>query len=196
MTTRAGYLRRTRRSLRRRDPLVRRTDRLEARCFTLMIAVMALLIPVAVWVSAIMWSSQLELSEKQNAERVSVTAVLDADALSDSSGWGETVKIASAPATWGWGDETRHALVQVDSLATAGSEVPVWVDATTGEYTQAPLTTSAAKFTAVLSGVSLWTFSSAAAGGLFALAHWRLEVRRSREWSRDIEAFLGSTSSH
>ncbi len=80
MTTRAGYLRRTRRSLRRRDPLVRRTDKLEARCFTLMIAVMALLIPVAVWVSATMWSSQLELSEKQNAERVSVTAVLDADA--------------------------------------------------------------------------------------------------------------------
>lgn len=59
---------------------MRRTDKLEARCFTLMIAVMALLIPVAVWVSATMWSSQLELSEKQNAERVSVTAVLDADA--------------------------------------------------------------------------------------------------------------------
>ncbi|KSZ58192.1 membrane protein [Rhodococcus pyridinivorans KG-16] len=175
---------------------MRRTDRLEARCFTLMIAVMAILIPVAVWVSATMWSSQLELSEKQNAERVSVTAVLDADALSDSSGWGETVKISSAPATWGWGDETRHALVQVDSLATAGSEVPVWVEASTGEYTQPPLTSSAAKFTAVLSGVSLWTFSSAAAAGLFALAHWRLEVRRSREWSRDIEAFLGSTSSH
>ncbi|WP_249265147.1 Rv1733c family protein [Rhodococcus pyridinivorans] len=196
MTTRAGYLRRTRRSLRRRDPLVRRTDKLEARCFTLMIAVMAILIPVAVWVSATMWSSQLELSEKQNAERVSVTAVLDADALSDSSGWGETVKISSAPATWGWGDETRHALVQVDSLATAGSEVQVWVEASTGEYTQPPLTTSAAKFTAVLFGVWLWTFSAAAAAGLFALAHWRLEVRRSREWSRDIEAFLGSTSSH
>ncbi|MBS9374417.1 hypothetical protein GON09_003428 [Rhodococcus sp. B50] len=175
---------------------MRRTDRLEARCFTLMVAVMALLIPVAVWVSATMWGSQLELSEKQNAERVGVTAVLDADALSDSSGWGETVKVASAPATWGWGDETRHALVQVDSLATAGSEVPVWVDASSGEYTQPPLTPSAAKFTAVLSGVSLWTFSSAAVGGLFALAHWRLEVRRSREWSRDIEAFLGSTSSH
>ncbi|WP_232284664.1 Rv1733c family protein [Rhodococcus sp. R1101] len=196
MTTRAGYLRRTRRSLRRRDPLVRRTDRLEARCFTLMVAVMALLIPVAVWVSATMWSSQLELSEKQNAERVAVTAVLDADASSDSSGWGETVKISSAPATWGWGDETRQALVQVDSLATAGSEVPVWVDASSGEYTQPPLTTSAAKFSAVLSGVSLWTFSFVAVAGLFALAHWRLEVRRSREWSRDIEAFLGSTSSH
>ncbi len=31
------------------------------------------------------------------------------------------------PRDLGWGDETRHALVQVDSLATAGSEVQVWL---------------------------------------------------------------------
>ena len=162
----------------------------------LLVAVMALLMPVAVWVSATMWNSQLELSEKQTAERVAVTAVLDADAMGDSSGWGETVRLASAPATWGWGREERHAVVQVDSMATAGSEVQIWADTRSGEYTRPPLTTSAAKFTAVLSGVSLWTFSAAAAGGLFALARWRLEVRRHREWSRDIEAFLGSTSSY
>jgi hypothetical protein len=106
------------------------------------------------------------------------------------------VKFASAPATWRWGDETRHDLVQVDDMATSGSEVEIWVDARSGEHTRPPMTTSAAKFTAVLSGVSLWTFSAVGVSGLFALAHWRLEVLRSREWSREIEAFLGSTSSH
>ncbi len=162
----------------------------------MLVAVMVMLIPVALWVSATMWDSQLEQARAEAAERVTVTAVLDADARSNTTGWGETVNIAVAPASWDWGDEERHASVQVDPGATAGTELEVWVDARSGDYARPPLTTSAAKFTAVLSGVSLWTFSAAAASGLFALAHWRLEVRRSREWSREIEAFLGSTSSY
>ncbi|UYP19146.1 hypothetical protein OED52_00675 [Rhodococcus sp. Z13] len=196
MTTTTGYLRRTRRSLHRRDPLVRHADRIEARCFSLLLAVLVALVPVAVWLSATMWTSQLAISEQQHAERTTVTATLDETAASDATGWGETVQFASAPATWEWNKSQRHAVIKVDGMLPAGSDVQVWVDKDTGEYADPPLSTFAAKFTAVLAGVALWTFTATVLVSMFALVRWRLDSHRSREWSREIEAFLGSTSSH
>lgn len=196
MTTTAEYLRRTRRGLRAQSPLVRRTDRLEARLFTLLVTVLVVMVPVAVVAASSLWTSQLALAQQQQSERVSVTATLDSDPVGNVTGWGESAHFATAPVTWTWGTERRHADVTADGDLKAGEEVAVWVDARSGEHTLPPLTDSAAKFSSVLAGISLWTFSAVAAVGLFALARWRVELRRSREWSRDIEAFLGSTSSY
>lgn len=196
MTTTAEYLRRTRRGLRARSPLVRRTDRLEARLFMLVVVVLVAMVPVS-WLAAnAMWTSQSELARQQQAERVPVTATLDADPVSNATGWGESTYYATAPVTWTWQSEQRHADVTADSDLQTGDELEIWVEARTGEQTTPPLTFSAAQFSSILSGVALWVFTAVFAVGLFMLAQWRIEVRRSREWSRDIEAFLGSTSSH
>lgn len=71
----------------------------------------------------------------------------------------------------------------------------VWVDRA-GAVTLQPMSVSAAEFSSVLAGVAVYMFALIIACGLFALAHWGIDRARSREWSRDIEAFLGSTSSH
>jgi hypothetical protein len=192
-----GYLRGMRRGVHTRNPLVRRTDRLESRIVSVLLAAVLIMLPVAVWIGAATWSNQVALAERQLAERKSVTAVVDEEPGAVDVGWGEFAYAAPAVASvsWQWGDRMRHGLAQVDSAATAGTEVPVWVDRN-GEQTSMPLTVPAAKFSSVLVGMSLWFFAAVLAAGVFAFAHWRIEHRRDREWSRDIEAFLGSTSSH
>lgn len=198
MTNATGYLRRMRRSMRAGDPLVRRTDRIEARWFAALVALILLLIPCAGWTAAHSWSSQVTVAEQQLGDRITVTATLDSAPEAPAVNWGESgyLALASAPATWGWGDETRHGLAQVDGSLQAGAEVPVWVDARSGDMVSAPLTLSAAKVSSVFVGVFLWTFSTAVLCLMFSVVAWRLERHRRREWSREIDAFLGSTSSY
>ncbi|HET8993069.1 MULTISPECIES: Rv1733c family protein [unclassified Rhodococcus (in: high G+C Gram-positive bacteria)] len=197
MTSAAGYLRRTRRSLRGRSPLVRRTDRVEARLFSLLVAAMLLMIPVAAIVVANVQNTQVAMAQQQLAERTMVTATLDADPVVADSGWGEFSYIApsTAPATWEFRGVSHHGDVQITGTEGAGDEVQVWVDRA-GAMTLQPMSVSAAEFSSVLAGVAVYMFALVTACGLFALAHWGVERARSREWSRDIEAFLGSTSSH
>jgi hypothetical protein len=197
MTSTAGFLRRTRRSLHGRSPLVRGTDRVEARIFSLLVAAMLIMIPVVGIVIANVQSTQVAVAQQQLAERTMVTATLDADPMVADSGWGEYSYIApsTAPATWEFRGVEHHGDVQITGAEVAGDEVQVWVDRA-GAVTLQPMSVSAAEFSAVFAGVALYMFALMIAGGVFALAHWSIERTRSREWSRDIEAFLGSTSSH
>ncbi|WP_240959613.1 hypothetical protein [Rhodococcus sp. HNM0563] len=197
MTSAAGYLRRTRRSLRGRSPLVRRTDRVEARVFSLLVAAMLLMIPVAAIVVVNVQNTQVAMAQQQLAERTMVTATLDADPVVADSGWGEFSYIApsTAPATWEFRGVSHHGDVQITGSEGAGDEVQVWVDRA-GAVTLQPMSVSAAEFSSVLAGVAVYMVALVTACGLFALAHWGIERARSREWSREIEAFLGSTSSH
>lgn len=197
MTSTGGYLRRTRRSLRGRSPLVRRTDRFEAHVFSLLVAAMLIMVPVAGVVIANVQSTQVALAQQQLAERTMVTATLDADPVVANSGWGEFSYVApsTAPATWEFRGVEHHGDVQITGSEGAGDEVQVWVDRA-GAVTLQPTSVSAAEFSSVLAGVAVYMFALLIACGLFALAHWGIERARSREWSREIEAFLGSTSSH
>jgi len=180
------------------NPLVRRTDRLEARWFAALVAVVLLLIPCAGWAAAHSWSAQVATAEQQLADRITVTATLDSAPEAPTANWGESGYLAPAPApaTWGWGDETRHGIAQVDGSLQPGAEVPVWVDARSGEMVAAPLTLASAKISSVFVGIFLWAFSSAVLIMMFSAMIWRLERHRRREWSREIDAFLGSTSSY
>ncbi|MEE2030724.1 Rv1733c family protein [Rhodococcus chondri] len=192
-----GYLRGMRRGVRSRNPLVRRTDRLESRIVGALVAALLIMLPVAVWIGSATWGNQVALAERQLAERTSVTATVDTGPEAADVGWGEFAYATPAVAavSWEWGEQPRHGLAQVGSGTAAGTEVLVWVDRD-GEQTTMPLTVSAAKFSSVLVGVSLWILAALLAAGVFAFAHWRIDHRRTRDWSRDIEAFLGSTSSH
>lgn len=197
MTNTAEYLTRMRRVRRGSSPLVRRTDRLESRVFTLFVGVLLLIVPLGIWAGVVTWGNQAALAEQQQAERATVTATLDTAPEFDAVDWVDMTYAASmtAPATWKWQGVERHGVVQVEDSAAAGDEVQVWVDRT-GEQSLPPMSDSAAKFSAVLVGVSLVMFGGALAVSAFAFARWRIERARVTEWSREIEAFLGSTSSH
>ncbi len=193
----AAYLRTARRSSRRRNPLVRRTDRIEARLTALLAFVVVAMIPLAIWVGAATWDTQLALSAQQTAERTVVTATTEGTPTTVAATYGDygVSDSATVEASWTWGRETRNGTIQVDSTTAPGSQVPVWVDAD-GNQSLPPMSATSAKVSAVLVGVSAWVGTALVAGGLFAVARWRLDLARARQWSRDIEIFLGSTSSH
>ena len=193
----AAYLRTTRRSSRRRKPLVRSTDRIEARLASVLVFLVVVMIPVAVWAGANTWAGQLELSAQQTAERSQVTATTEDTPETPDATYGDYAFAApsSVPASWTWGRETRHGNIQVDAATAAGSQVQVWVDAN-GNQTLPPMSVTSAKVSSVLVGVSAWIGTMLVAGAIFAIARWRLDLARARRWSRDIEIFLGSTSSH
>lgn len=193
----AAYLRTARRSSRRRNPLVRRTDRIEARLTSVLVFLVVAMIPVAVWTGALTWDTQLALSAQQTAERSLVTATTEGTPEAPAASYGDSTIAgpATVPASWTWGHETRHGNIQVEVTTASGSRVAVWVDAD-GHQTLPPMSPTSAKVSSVLVGVSGWIGAVLVAGAVFAVARWRLDLARARRWSRDIEIFLGSTSSH
>lgn len=158
---------------------------------------MLIMVPVSGVVIANVQSTQVAVAQQQLAERTMVTATLDADPVMADAGWGEFSYIApsTTSATWQFRGVEHHGDVQITGSEVAGDEVQVWVDRA-GAVTLQPMSVSAAEFSSVLAGVAVYMFALIIACGLFALAHWGIDRARSREWSRDIEAFLGSTSSH
>ncbi|MDV2477717.1 hypothetical protein F8M49_24285 [Rhodococcus zopfii] len=193
----AAYLRTARRSSRRRNPLVRRTDRIEARLVAVLVVLVAAMIPVSVWAGAHTWDTQLEMSAQQTAERSLVTATTEDIPATPAATYGDYALAgpATVPASWTWGRETRHGNIEVDATTAAGSQVPVWVDAD-GRQTLPPMDATSAKVSSVLVGVSAWIGTMLVAGAVFTLTRWRLDLARARRWSRDIEIFLGSTNSY
>ncbi|MBC2590445.1 Rv1733c family protein [Rhodococcus aetherivorans] len=197
MRNTSGYLRVLRRGLRGRHPLIRRTDRAEARLAVAVLLLVLATIPLAGWVGARTWDTQSALAVQQTAERTLVTAKTQAAAETADATAGELTMVASAsaPATWAWGDEKRRGDVTVDYGTPAGADVQIWVDPN-GEQALAPLSATSAKISSVLVGLSLWFAAALLAAAVFGYGRWRLDRTRNREWSREIAAFLGSTSSH
>lgn len=193
----SGYLRVLRRGLRGSHPLIRRTDRVEARLAVVVLVLLLAAIPLAGWAGARTWDTQSALAVQQTAERTLVTATTQAPAETTDVTVGELAMTASAaaPATWMWGDEKRRGDVTVDYGTPAGADVQIWVDPD-GEQALAPLSATSAKISSVLAGVALWCAAALLAAAVFGYGRWRLDRTRRREWSREIAAFLGSTSSH
>lgn len=192
-----AYLRTARRASRHRNRLVRTTDRIEARLTTALVLFVVAMIPMTVWAGARVWDTQLELSAQQLAERTLVTATTDGTPELPVVVYSEFAIPGplEVPASWTWGHETRHGTITVDTSLPSGSRTQIWVDAV-GEPALPPMNAANAKVSAVVAGASGWVASVLLAGAVFALARWRLDRARTRRWSRDIETFLGSTSSY
>lgn len=194
------YLRRTRRSLQRDNLISRRTDRTEARLFRLFVTVMVLLVPVSLWVGATTWSEQSTLADIQQAQRTKITATVAGapvtDDTLDQGAWGTAAPVVSydVPVTWEWSGQEKTGTLASTSSPEPGAEITAWIDRR-GELTTPALTHAAAQFSGILTGLALFVFVAVIAGSLFGFAQWRIDRTRSLEWSRDIEEFLGSTSS-
>lgn len=193
----SGYPRMIRRSLRRNDPLVRRSDRIEALLVLALTALALLLVPLAVWIGERTADSQVALADRQTAEYSTVTATTVADTSIDSvPTFDSTITSPTAvPAKWVWGDEVRRGDVIVDQGTRAGTDTTIWVD-THGNPVGSPLNRANATFAAVLTGLFVWvgTMSLAVSGQL--LVRWRLHRARSAEWDRELRLFLRSASRH
>lgn len=174
-----------------RNPLARRSDRVEGALLAIVVLGMLIALPVAAFLGAKTYHGQLALSEEQVSTRHLATATLVQDApapvpASDGAylAAGNTGS-AGVLAHWtGPGGVERFGAITADPGATAGTRVPVWLSAA-GDPLPAPLTTGDAQTTGVLAGIFTWVVAALALSGVYWATRLILDRRRAARWDRE-----------
>lgn len=174
-----------------RNPLARRSDRVEAAILLVVVLGLLIAIPLGAIVGANTYGGQLALSEQQFATRHLATATLIENApttVPASDGaylGGGSGSSAGVHARWTVaGGAEKVGTIAVEPGTAAGTKVPVWLS-DAGDPVPAPMSTSDAVTTSVLAGIFTWL---AFVLGL-ATVYWtvRLILDRSRtvRWDRE-----------
>ncbi|GAA4484651.1 membrane protein [Rhodococcus olei] len=193
-----GYAALTWRSLRRsHDPLRRRVDRVEGTLAVAVAVLLVALLPLAVWLGALVGDQQTAIAHQQARDFRQVTATTAADSAADSVSPDPTpvATVESAPAHWEWAGVTHRADVAVDPGTRAGTEVQIWVDPD-GDLASRPISPSDAATSGIFVAVFTWVSGALVAFTGFLAARGVLNRRRDREWSREIREFLGTATSY
>ncbi|WP_257231565.1 hypothetical protein [Streptomyces sp. Rer75] len=169
------------RPARGRNPLRRRTDRVQSWFSLLFLLVLVLGLPMAA-VSAgnAAHASQMRVVHDQEAARHQITARL-AESPPGGPGQSEATELRMAKVSWTGDDGARHAgVATVPGDADAGTEVRVWVGPD-GDLAQPPTSPSTARTMGWFTGMLT---AAAVAGAAFA---GRARVRQVLDRRRDAQ---------
>lgn len=169
-----------------RNPLRRRTDRVEAAVLALMLlALAASAVAGALVGSRVMAAGMRQVRHDRTTDR-QVTAVLRTDARDDSSATANGAAPATAPALarWSSGGTSHQGNVWVAAGLTRGTRVRIWVDGQ-GRATGAPATRSQAVCDAVAAGLLVPAGLAALLVALWYPIRWRFDRARKAAWARD-----------
>lgn len=163
------------------NPLLRRTDRIEALVVLVALVLTLLAVPVAGVVGAVTYGARERVYTREAHERHRVTARV-ADARLEDLG------VTVVQAKWPGPDGERRGTLELTEHAQAGGTVEIWVDRN-GEPVVAPTPTWLAAGEAV--GVAVVTALTATLvmAALVAVFRSRLDRVRDTLWERDIELF-------
>lgn len=176
-----------------RNPLIRRTDRLEALTLCLAAAIALVAIPLSVVVHNEVRTAQTATMERQaqTIHSVQATAVDDASAIVTETGGG-----AMVTARWTFNSAPHTDSVKVDdSSINAGERFDMWVDQK-GDATHAPLTAAEAVMGSVLTAIVFYLAVLSLITLLVVAARGVLRRFRHRAWDVDLELLTGSGGDH
>ncbi|CQD20082.1 transmembrane protein [Mycobacterium europaeum] len=164
-----------------RNPLLRRTDRIEALVVLVALIVTLIAVPVAGVVGAVTYEARDRVYTREAHERHLVTARVTDARVED---FGLTVVQAKWPGPSG----ERSGTVELTQRAEAGGTVEIWVDRG-GSPVVAPTPTWLAAGEAV--GVAVVTALAATMvmATIVAVVRSRLDRIRDALWERDLELF-------
>ncbi|WP_248959899.1 Rv1733c family protein [Sphaerisporangium perillae] len=169
-----------------RNPLRRRTDRIEAIAVLLtLLALLAGLWPATI-AARMVYQRGVVAEREEPAHRSQVTAVLLEDAASTStvSSQGAVLGIKAKVRWYTPEGLMRTEVTSVPAQAKAGSALELWIDAS-GRPTTAPRTHPQTVADTAVAGFGVM---AGAAGVLFlnlVLIRWMLDRRRYAEWDRE-----------
>ncbi|OBK27251.1 hypothetical protein [Mycobacterium asiaticum] len=158
-----------------RNPLIRRSDRIEALVLALAVAVALLAAPIAAAVGTAIHDSRARSYAEQAQSRIAVDAtVLDRPARSDST-W--------VQARWFAAGVEHTGLVQSESAPKPGAviDIPVNPD---GSYAGPPHMSAARE--AVLVALAIWLNVAVAAAALFAGTRAACNRARDADWRPEL----------
>lgn len=176
------------RPARGRNPLRRRTDRVQSWFTALFLLVLGLGLPMAAISSGnAAYASQMNVVHAQAAERHQVTARL-AESPPGGPGQSEATELRMAKVSWTGGDGARHiGVATVPGDADAGTDVRVWVGRD-GELAQPPTSASTARTMGWFTGTLTAAVVLAAAFAGRARVRQVLDRRRYAQWEAEWKA--------
>jgi hypothetical protein len=170
-----------------RNPLLRRTDRIEAIIimFAVTVAVAALLGAGAV--GAAVYGSRYRLYAEQAQARHTVTAtVIEADTSTSKP----HATASQVRATWRVGGGERTDWFRTDNTVKAGDHIEIWVN-DHGDHTTPPTPTSQAAVDAVGVGAGSWLLVAIGMTALVGAARTPLNRIRHAQWEREMKSLAG-----
>lgn len=175
-----------------RDPLVRRTDRIEALVLVLAVVVALLAAPIAAAFGTEVYDSRRDFYAEQARNRHSVTAtVTDVPASQQVL---RTTTITAA-ARWIAAADEHTGAVEVQSTTKTGDSIEIWVD-DTGAQALAPASTTRAALEAVAGALVLWMAVSAVAVTVFTVIRSVCDRIRFAGWQHELDSLVGHGDGH
>lgn len=174
------------------NPLVRPSDRREARLAALCVALALIAAPLMAAYGFSYHASLTDRAAVQQHDRYQVEAELLSEAPGSeqpaATGW-QTPRQATALAEWTARDGQRYqATVPVSAGMKAGDTVTIWVDGD-GNRTGAPFTANQIIAAATLATLGIWLMFVAVLGGVYVLMRVRLDRERYAAWDREWQEF-------
>ncbi|MET4047957.1 hypothetical protein ABIB34_001560 [Rhodococcus sp. UYP5] len=175
-----------------RNPLVRRSDRIQSTIKTTVFTLMILMLPVAAWIgmSTLAVGQSRVAAQENSVHQVTATTTAAADIAPVLQGEVGSVTSTTVGATWSHDGLDHQGQVSLPAGSPSGTQLPIWVDRD-GDPTAPPATGADAVVTALFTGFgSLFAAASILVGTYFAV-RFRLDAQRYDEWDREIAALLG-----
>jgi hypothetical protein len=167
-----------------RNPLVRRSDRIEVIVMVLAVAVSLAVIPFAGAIGTAVHDGQSRVyaAERQSRHKVEATST-------ENNATGPKGPVAAVMPRWQPGDIENAGAFSYDTPPKTGAKIDVWVDQS-GHRVSAPPPSWQAGVDAVTAAIGFWLAVSAAAALLVALVRGGLKRARYAGWNRDIASLV------
>ena len=167
-----------------RNPLVRRSDRIEALVLCLAAVIAVVSIPIAGAIGTFVHEDRTRLyaEEAQSRHQVTATAVEDGTVVTQQRSVSFT-----APAAWSVAARDHTEIVTWSGPAKVGDQQTIWVNAD-GAKVEPPSPSSRAAVDAVAIAISVWLGVAAALAGLVYLVRCGLDYRRHAQWDWELNA--------
>ncbi|ROZ89081.1 hypothetical protein EEB19_19405 [Gordonia sp. OPL2] len=176
-----------------RNPVVRRSDRVEALAFCLAALLAVLAIPLAVSVEGGVHKARSAAIAEQarTIHAVEATAVDDASVI-----FSEGQNGALVTARWSYNAVPHRGTVNVDDTAlNAGDQFTMWVDEQ-GQTTRKPLTPADAASGAIMTAAAFYLAVLAVSAVAVMGVRGLLDRHRRRGWDSALAELTGSDDGH
>ncbi|OBL07756.1 hypothetical protein A5646_13280 [Mycobacterium sp. 1245499.0] len=166
-----------------RNPLIRKTDRVEALILVLAVAMSLIAVPIGAAVGTVVHDSRSRLYAEQVQTRRPVTATV----TGESQRRNLDSPTVTVPARWFAAGTERTGDVTAPLKAKTGDEIEIWVD-DRGLPVARPL--NAARNDALVFAVATWWGVSLLAVALFARARITLDRLRYARWQQSFDRLV------
>ncbi|GAA3586440.1 membrane protein [Amycolatopsis ultiminotia] len=177
-----------------RNPLVRRSDRVEGVLAGVALVIALLAVPLAVAFARADIADETAASEMQLRSRHMVTATVLTTAPEQMPVGDSAPVAATSRVTAVWhvpGGAARTGMITVPTgAASTGATTPIWLDRN-GRQTTAPLTHTDAVTNGVLVATFVWLCAAGLLTGALWVARRILDHRRATRWADEWAQFAG-----